>query len=160
MIELTATGWAHTLFSLISLACGIFLLISRGEIAADNRIGRLFLIATALTAMTALAIYQRGGFGPGHILAILALGAIGFGLLVGRGAARGSRRHVLAALAFSFTLLCQLVPGATETLTRFPLGNPLIARVDSPELQPVFLGLLAAYGLLALIQVWRLRQAR
>ena len=160
MLELTATGWAHTAFSLVSLASGIWLIARHGEIRPDLPLGRLVLGATALTALAALAIYQRGGFGPGHVLAILAIGAIGFGLVVGRGAQAGSWRHVLSALAFSFTLLCQLIPGATETLTRFPLGNPLIASVLSPELQPVFLSLVAAFVLLALYQTVRLRAVR
>lgn len=161
MLQLTLTGWVHTLLSLVSLAAGICLLLRDGEIRPERRLAQLFLGATALTALTALAIHQRPVFfGPGHVLALLALGAIGFGLVVGRGAAVGSWRHVLSALAFSFTLLCQLIPGATETLTRFPLGNPLIASVTSPELKPVFAGLLGAFVLLALWQTVTLRRKR
>ena len=158
MLQLTTTGWVHTIFSLVALACGAWLLVREGEIRADRKLGRVFLGATAITALTALAIHERTLFGPGHVLAVLALGAIGFGLVVGRGAAPGSWRHVLSALAFSFTLLCQLIPGAAETLTRFPLGNPVIASFDAPELGKVFLGIAAAFAALALTQLVILRR--
>lgn len=158
MPHLTMTGWAHTLFSLISLAAGLNLLLREGEIRADRQLGKLFLGATAITALTALAIHQRTTFGPGHVLAVLALGAIGFGLVVGRGAAAGSWRHVLSALAFSFTLLCQLIPGSAETLTRFPAGNPVVSDFNAPELQKVFLGLVLGFALLALCQTVMLRR--
>ena len=54
MLELTATGWAHTAFSLVSLASGIWLIARHGEIRPDLPLGRLFLGATALTALAAL----------------------------------------------------------------------------------------------------------
>ena len=160
MPHLTILGWAHTLLSLISLAAGIYLLLRVGEIRSDQRLGKLFLGATALTALTALAIHERTVFGPGHVLAVLALGAIGFGLVVGRGATVGSWRHVLSALAFSFTLLCQLIPGSAETLTRFPAGSPMVSGFNAPELQKVFLGLVVAFGVLALSQLIVLRRRR
>lgn len=159
-MELTALGWAHTLVSLVSLACAAVLLWREGEVRADNRLGQIFLVATAITALTALGIHQRTSFGPGHILAVLALGAIGFGLIVGRNAIVGSWRHILSALSFSFTLLCQLIPGAGETLTRLPLGNPVISSFDSPMLQQVFLGIAGLFVLLALYQTVRLRRLR
>lgn len=160
MPHLTVTGWIHTIFSLISLGAGIWLLLRAGEIRADRALGRLFLKATSVTAITALLIHQRTVFGPGHVLAVLALGAIGFGLVVGRGAAAGSWRHVLSALAFSFTLLCQLIPGSAETLTRFPAGNPVVSGFNDPVLQKVFLGLAVAFAALALTQTVVLRRRR
>ncbi len=158
MIELTAIGWIHTIVGMIAIGFGVLQIITLGEVRADTRTGQIFLILTALTSITALLLHVRTTFGPGHILAVLALGAIGFGLVVGRGAARGSWRHILAALAYSFTLVCQLIPGASEALTRLPLGNPVVASFDAPELKLVFLGILAGFAILALYQTVRLRR--
>lgn len=158
MHPMTPLGWAHTGFSLVALVIAIRLLWRDGEIRADDRLGRITLGATALTAITALLLHQRAAFGPGHVLAVLALGAIGFGLVVGRGAARGSWRHVLSALAFSFTLLCQLIPGVGEALTRLPPGAPFVSSFDSPVLKLAFLAVLGGFGLLALWQLVRLRR--
>lgn len=160
MLQLTPLGWAHTLLSLVALAIGPYLLWRDGEVRPEDRLGRLFLGATAFTALTALGIHERTAFGPGHILAVLALGAIGFGLVVGRGAERGSWRHVLAALAFSFTLVCQLIPGAGETLSRFPPGDPVVSSFEDPLLQQVFLAILGLFGALVIYQTIRLRRLR
>ncbi len=160
MFEFTTLGWVHTLLSLVALASGIAALASRGEITADTGLGKTYLVTTALTALTAFGIFRHGGFGPGHILAILALLAIGAGLYLGRNAVAGSWRQVGSSVAISFTLLCHLIPGATETLTRIPAGHPFADSPQSPALRGVFLGLLVAFFILAILQTRMVRNRR
>ncbi|MCC6927064.1 hypothetical protein [Novosphingobium sp.] len=160
MANLTSIGLFHTAISLIALTVGFISLARNAEIRTEEAPGRVYLVSTVLTALSALLIHERTAFGPGHILAVLALGAIGLGLIAGRNATPGSWRHLLKALALSFTMLCHLIPGVSETLTRLPPGDPVAASFDSPLLAPIFLGLVVSYAVFALYQIVRLRRTR
>jgi hypothetical protein len=60
------------------------------------------------------------------------------------GASRKGFRYVQVA-AFSSTMLFHLIPGVTETLTRLPLGAPLLPSAEAPALKAIDAALLAAF---------------
>jgi hypothetical protein len=64
MPEIIPLGWFHTAMGVIALASGGFTLARFREIRLQTRSGQVYLAATLVTAATALAIYQRGEFGP------------------------------------------------------------------------------------------------
>jgi hypothetical protein len=155
---LTAIGVIHTVLALVALAAAVVALRRHREILWTTGAGRLYLVATILTALTAFGIYRRGGPGPGHVIAVLTLIAIGIGSLAGRfGAAARSVR----AICFSVTLLFHLVPAATEILTRLPSGGPIAASPSAPILRAIFALLLVATVIGIFLQVrWIRRSSR
>ena len=76
MPEIIPIGWFHLATGVIALLSGAYTLFKYKEIDPKNRSGVIYLVTTLVTAGTALAIYQHGGFTPGHSLA-------------------GSRRHLV-----------------------------------------------------------------
>src|SRR6187549_3544624 len=73
MQGLTSLGVIHTIISLIAVGAAIVALVRDRQLVATNRVGRVYMIATVLTCLTGLPIFQHGGFGPPHMLAILTL---------------------------------------------------------------------------------------
>jgi uncharacterized membrane protein len=144
MAGLTTLGIFHTLMGAIALICGFWTLQRYREILLTNRPGQLYLIATLITALTSLGIFRHGGFGPPHALAILTLVALAVGTLAAVSNLFGRKSRAVQTTAYSSTILFHLIPGLTETLTRLPSANPLVASQDAPVFKLI-------YGILLLI---------
>lgn len=63
--ELSSLGIAHTLCSLAAIGFALFALTRQGSLRINSGDGKAYAVLTALTAVTALGIHQRGNFGPG-----------------------------------------------------------------------------------------------
>lgn len=158
MFGLTPLGIVHTLSSLIAIVCGIRVLISDGVITPHSTLGRVYLIGTLVAATTTFGIFQHGGFGPGHILAVLTLLALSVGMLATYRTVFGKFTQTLQTLSFSATLLFHAIPGVTEALTRLPLGadsKPLFSTALDPAFKPIHLSLLVLF---LLGVTWQLRR--
>jgi uncharacterized membrane protein len=138
MFGLTQLGIFHTLLGLIALVCGFWALVRYREILLTNRLGQVYLLTTLVTAVTSLGIFQHGGFGPPHGLAILTLLALALGTLAAVSTLFGRRSRAVQATAYSSTILFHLIPGFTETLTRLPAGSPLVATQEDPIFQIIY----------------------
>lgn len=127
------------------MACAIGALARYKEISTQTALGRSYLVTTLLTALTGLAIFQHGGFGPPHTLAILTLLALAVGFAASVTGVLGRRSRYLQAVCYSTTMLFHMIPGFTETLTRLPAGQPLLANADAPEFVPIYGALFVAF---------------
>lgn len=145
MLGLTLLGVAHTAIGLLALVCGVMALLRFKEIRPGEPLGRVYLIATLITAATGLGIFQHGGFGPPHMLSLLTLAALAGGYVASRGVF-GRWSRALQATAFSATFLFHLIPGFTETLTRLPPGQPVLPNAEAPAFKTI-------YGVLLLLFV-------
>lgn len=145
MPGLTPLGVFHTAFALVALVCGFLALIRYKEISPQNRIGQAYVLMTAVTAATSLGIYQHGGFGPQHILAILTLAALGGGTLGALTTWFGRASREIQAISYSSTILLHLIPGVTEALTRLPPDKPWVASPTEPVMGIVFVLLFVAF---------------
>jgi uncharacterized membrane protein len=152
---LSTLGAIHTAISLVALASGFVVLIRDREISPKTRLGQTYLVATLITALTALGIFRHGGFGPPHVLAILTLVALAVGAAASYSGLFGGASRYVQAVCFSSTFLFHLIPGFTETLTRLPAGAPIAASQDAPLLQAIDAPLLGVFlaGLVAQM-VW------
>jgi uncharacterized membrane protein len=159
VLGLSTLGLIHTAISLVALVCGLILLFRDKRISPRARFGPTYLIATLLTALTALGIFRHGGFGPPHALAIMTLAALGLGAVASYSGVFGRAARYVEAVCYSATLLFHLVPGFTETLTRLPPGAPIAASDQAPILQAIDAVLLLLFLAWLAWQIAGLRRA-
>lgn len=139
MPEITALGWFHTAIGILALLSGFYTVVRFKVIRTDTRSGQVYLACTLIAALTALMIYNQGGFGPAHILALLTLTAVTGGLLVTRIAIFAPVAAYLQALCFSATFLFHMIPAITDGLRRLPVGDPVVDQPDDPLLKQFYL---------------------
>ena len=160
MFGLTPLGVVHTLISLVAVAAGLIALLRDGRITPRNTLGQIYLWTTILTCLTGFGIFQHGGFGKPHALGVITLLTLAGATFAMRSALFGRAGPYIETVAYSATFLFHLIPAITETSTRLPLGAPLLASPEAPELKAAT-GLLAALFLVgAAWQVLKMRRAR
>lgn len=160
MLGLTTLGVYHTAISLVALVAGIILLIRDHSISWRTSLGKVYVITTILTCITSLGIFQHGGFGKPHVLAILTLIVLAIAALAGYTRVFGRLSRYVETVSYSATLLFHMIPGITETSTRLPRNAPLIASADAPQLQVATALLLVIFLIGATLQVFSLRSQR
>ena len=145
MPEITPVGWFHTAMGIIALSSGAFALVKFKEISLQTRSGQVYLLATLITAATALTIFQRGEFGPGHALAVMTLLALAVGTLAATTRVFGKLSRYAQAVSYSATLLFHCIPAVTDGLLRLPVGDPVLTSLEDPILKMCYLGLLVVF---------------
>ena len=145
MPEITPLGWLHTLLGAVAIISAIYTLAKHKEISPATPSGQLYLAATLITAATALGIFQRGEFGPGHALAVMTLLALAVGTVAAMSGLFGQWSRHLQAISYSGTLLFHSIPAVTDGLLRLPVGDPLLTSIDDPVLKVCYLVLLVLY---------------
>ena len=113
---------------------------------------------TLIVAGSALGIYNQGGFGVAHYLAVLTLVAALGGFVVERFHLFGRFSPYFQAIAYTATILFHMIPAITDFLRRLPVGDPFIDSLDSPVLQGFYLAFLALYVLGVAAQILKLRR--
>jgi len=143
--EITPLGWFHTAMGIIALLSGAFSLIKFREISPQTRSGQIYLLTTLVTAVTALAIFQHGSFGPAHGLAVMTLIALAVGTLAATMKPFGKFSRHVQAFSYSATLLFHCIPAVTDGLMRLPAGDPVLTSIEDPVLKMCYLGLLVLF---------------
>ena len=145
MPEILPIGWFHTGMGIIALVSGVFTLVKYREISLQSRSGQVYLATTLITAGTALFIFQRGEFGPGHVLAVMTFLALALGTVAATIKPFGKWSRYVQAICYSATLLFHSLPAVTDGLLRLPVGNPVLTSIEDPILRTCFLGLFILY---------------
>lgn len=159
MPEITPIGWFHTALGAVAVITGIVALAKYKEITWRSQVGRVYLLATLITAVTALGIFQRGSFGPGHALAVMTLLALAVGTVASTTGLFGKLSRYVRAISFSATLLFHSIPAITDGLLRLPVGDPVLTSIDDPVLRMCYLVLLVIFLIGITIQLqWIRRQ--
>ncbi|MGB5210913.1 MAG: hypothetical protein WBP60_10360, partial [Gammaproteobacteria bacterium] len=70
----------------------------------------------------------------------------------------GAFQKYFVALCFSSTVLFHLIPTATEIMTRFPVGAPLVSSLEDPLLLKTFAVILAVFVVFLGLQMNWLRK--
>ena len=158
MPPMTLLGWFHTVMGVIAILTAAYTLYQHRIIRAADKSGRAYLLITLVVAGSALAIYNQGGFGVGHILAVLTLTALIAGYLLESLALFGKWSVYLQTGAYTATVLFHMIPAITDFLRRLPVGDPFVDSLDAPLVQSFHLAFLAAYIVGVLAQwVWLTR---
>ena len=145
MPEILPIGWFHTGMGIIALVSGVFTLVKYKEISLRSRSGQVYLATTLITAGTALFIFQRGEFGPGHVLAVMTFLALALGTVAATIKPFGKWSRYVQAICYSATLLFHSLPAVTDGLLRLPVGDPVLTSIEDPILRTCFLGLFILY---------------
>ena len=145
MPEIIPLGWFHTAIGIIALFSGVYTLARFKEISPQTRSGQIYLATTLITAGTALAIFQRGEFGPGHALAVMTLLALVVGTVAATTELFGKFSRYVQTASYSATLLFHCIPAVTDGLLRLPVGDPVLTSIEDPILKMCYLGLLVIF---------------
>lgn len=154
---LTYLGVIHTAISLVAVAAALIAFFRDKEIIAASTLGKVYIWTTVLTCLTAFGIFQHGGFGKPHALGIITLLVLGIAWVAGTTKVLGRASAYVETLSYSITFLLHMIPAITETSTRLPLGAPLLASPEAPELKAATGVLLLLYIIGGALQVRRIR---
>ena len=160
MPEMTVLGWFHTILGILAVLSGFYTLYKYKIITTEESSGKLYVLVTLLVAGSALGIYNQGGFGIAHVLAVLTLMALAGGYIMEKFKWFGSFSKYFQALGYTSTLLFHMIPAITDFLRRLPLGDPFIDSFEDPLLLNFHIAFLVIY-LVGLVtqMVWLKRQA-
>lgn len=160
MPEMTVLGWFHTILGILAVLSGFYTLYKYKIITTEKSSGRLYVLVTLLVAGSALGIYNQGGFGIAHVLAVLTLIALAGGYIMEKFKWFGSFSKYFQALGYTSTLLFHMIPAITDFLRRLPVGDPFIDSFEDPLLLNFHTAFLVIY-LVGLVtqMVWLKRQA-
>ena len=145
MPEMIPLGWLHTILGIGALMSGFYTLIKYRVVTLAHRSGKLYVLLTLIVAGTALGIYNQGGFGIAHNLAVLTLVALAGGVVMEKTRLFGSLSKYCQALGYSSTLLFHMIPAITDFLRRLPVGDPFIDTLEDPLLRQFHLAFLAIF---------------
>ena len=160
MPEMTVLGWFHTILGILAVLSGFYTLYKYKIITTEESSGKLYVLVTLLVAGSALGIYNQGGFGIAHVLAVLTLIALAGGYSMEKFKWFGSFSKYFQALGYTSTLLFHMIPAITDFLRRLPVGDPFIDSFEDPLLLNFHTAFLMIY-LVGLVtqMVWLKRQA-
>jgi len=129
---MTLLGWFHTVLGVVALVTAFYTLFKYKMISLSNRSGKLYVLVTIVVAGSALGIYNQGGFGVAHWLAVLTLAAVSGGIIMEKLRLFGRFSIYFQALGYSSTLLFHMIPAITDFLRRLPLGDPFVDSFSDP----------------------------
>ena len=158
MPAMTMLGWFHTVMGVVALLLAVAAVRNHGFIRSSDREGLAYLLVTIIVAGSALGIYNQGGFGIAHYLAVLTLAAAMGGFVLERFNLFGRFSVYFQAIAYSATILFHMIPAITDFLRRLPVGDPFIDSFQSPVLQGFHLAFLALYVIGVTVQIIKLRR--
>ena len=156
-MEISFIGWIHTILGTLAIFVAVFIIAKEGFISVKNFLGKFYLIATIITAATALMLYKNGGFNLAHLLAAFTLIAIVLGLASEKYDFFGLSKY-LQAMSYTGSVLFHLIPGIAEVNKRLPLDNPMGLSVDDPINIRYYLIFTVVCGATILIQwfyIWK-----
>jgi uncharacterized membrane protein len=159
MPEMIPLGWLHTILGIGALMSGFYTLIKYRVVTLAHRSGKLYVLLTLIVAGTALGIYNQGGFGIAHNLAVLTLVALAGGVVMEKTTLFGSFSKYCQAFGYSSTLLFHMIPAITDFLRRLPIGDPFIDTLEDPLLRQFHLAFLAIFVVGVIAQVLWLRKS-
>jgi len=142
--HLSPLGIFHTAVSIIAIIVALYALLRDGKINPTNGRGRLYILLTVITCLTALPIMKTGHFTQAHALAVIVLVVLPIAVYVPSFKFLGKSAAYIQVFLMSLTLFFSFIPAIVETLTRLPMSKPIADGPNSPVIQT---GLMSLVGL-------------
>lgn len=155
---MTAFILLHTTLSVLPIGFGLYAFARRGKIDPTTRSGKWYLGTMLASSITGFGFLFTIGFTPGTVLTLFTLMLLLASVLTLKGERRPAGYVQTAALTTSYLML--MVFATTETLKKFPLGEPFARNAADPALIPVRLALLAVYLVVLGSQLLSVRSER
>jgi hypothetical protein len=159
MPEMSLYGWFHTVMGIIALLSGLYSLIRYKVISSQNTSAKIFLICTLIAALTALTLYKQGGFGVGHILAVLTLLALIVGRINEQGLLFGWLAPYFQAICYTSLFLFHSIPAITDGLRRLPVDDPVITTLNDPLLMGFYGAFFSIYIVVLVLQMFWIKRS-
>jgi len=160
MPEITLLGWLHTFLGISAISIGVYEIFKNKHFSIDSNTSQAYFWLTFFTAITALNIYNQGGFGIAHILAVLALIALFVGWMTETFDLAGKYTAHLFTLSFSSTFLFHLFPAIADSLRRLPLNNPIADSLTDPVIIQSYIILMLCFLALLTYQFVQINRGR
>ena len=145
MPAISILGWVHTVLGISALLVGFYSLARYKFIKARNLSGEIYLFTTLIVAISSLFIYHQGGFGPAHVMGVLAILAVMVGFVTERKKIFGFFSPYIETIAYTSTFLFHVLPAITDGLRRLPPSDPFIDSFEDPLLLNFFLLFISMY---------------
>ena len=158
-MEISLIGWIHTILGTLAILVALFIIVTQGYIKSTNNLGKFYIIATLITASTALMLYKNGGFNLAHILAVLTIVAIFLGISPEKYNIFVLSKYV-QAMSYTGSILFHLIPGIAEVNKRLPINNPMGLSVLDPINIRYYLIFTVIIGLTIMIQWYFIKKKR
>ena len=158
-MEISLIGWIHTILGTLAILVALFIIVNQGYIKSTNNLGKFYIIATLITASTALMLYKNGGFNLAHVLALLTLVAIFLGISSEKYNIFGFSKYI-QAMSYTGSILFHLIPGIAEVNKRLPINNPMGLSVLDPINIRYYLIFTVIIGLTIMIQWYFINEKR
>ena len=133
MLGLTPLGTFHTAISLIALAAGFAALWRDKEISTRSIAGKVFIGGTSVSCLTGFGIFQHGGFGNPHILAIITLVVLGIALLAEHAQVLGRASRYVETMSYSLALFFHFISGHRRDADAAAGGRAVPLQSRRPE---------------------------
>ncbi|NQY33805.1 MAG: hypothetical protein HRT37_02320 [Alteromonadaceae bacterium] len=160
MPEISLLGWFHTSIAILALITGFYSIIKFKVIQIQQLTGKTFLLCTLIAAISALAIFRHGAFGPGHALAVLTLIALLIGVTAEKTQIFGKLSSYIQAISYSGTILFHMIPAITDGLMRLPVDSPVVTNIEDPLLKGFYLTFFIIYIVGVSLQIKWLRNRK
>lgn len=158
--HLSILGIIHTAISILAIIAAIVALLRYGKLSPANMPGKLYIILTVLTCLTALPIMKLGHPTAGHFLAIIILFLMPIGLYAKSIPLLKKQAAYVQTIAISTTLFLSMIPTTVETLTRVPISHPIASNPNDPIIQMGLTIFLILYVVGTSYQLFKLRKTK
>lgn len=156
--HLSVLGIIHTAISIIALIVALLALYSDGKIDPANGRGKVYVLLTVITCLTALPIMRTGQFTQAHVLAVLVLVLLPFGYYARSVKFLGKSGPYVQVFIMSSTLFFSFIPAIVETLTRLPISSPIASGPNDPIIQMGLLTLVLLFVSGVSYQLFKLKK--
>ncbi|MES2429112.1 MAG: hypothetical protein V4560_19175 [Bacteroidota bacterium] len=133
--HLSVLGVIHTAISILALFAGFICLYRDGKIGPSTYYGRLYVILTILTCLTAFPIMKTGHFTGAHGLGVFILILLPIGIYAKSIKPLAKFADYIQVFIMSTTLFLSCIPAVIETLTRLPISHPIASGPNDPIIQ-------------------------
>lgn len=122
---LSTIGIFHTIIGIAAIVSAIVSYARFGKINLGHSTGKIYFYATVVTSLTALGIFNHGGFNIGHVFSLFIIVLVVGAYYLHLKKQGNNRFRYLENFFLTFSFFLSWIPTINETLNRIPVGNPL-----------------------------------